>query len=570
MTAGTTGKIFISYRRQETAWPARQLYDVLVARFGVESVFKDVDDIEPGDDFVDRITEAVAACDVLLALIGPQWLTMPDDKGLRRLDNPDDFVRLELKAALARGVRVVPILVDGARMPPTEQLPDDIAAITRRQAVEINPVGFNTERLLATLANTFAARAAETPQPDPVAAPDEGAGAVSTGSASDGGSTSWGEENSSGAVAGVSTGSAGDGGSAGLGGEGSTGGMSPAVVPRSPATPDLPSTVRRRGALPFGRRTADPGTPQPGTQNPRRLVLVGAGVLVLVLIGVLAIWRPWTGTVAGAGPTVSAQPSVTASSVAPTETPTLVAADLPSPPIVAHRGGLEVHQFETQQAMEAAARDGYAVETDVRFTRDGVAVLVHDERATKGLDCDREVQVSKTTWSELRKTCRSKPTAKDPRRYAVPTLDATLEAIAAASPTAWVFLEVKTDQTSAQRKAFLAAPAKHGLSERTVATSFQRSWLEDLRKADSSLRRMLFVSGKRVPADQLKGDRLWGVAVEQGIATADYLRQLKELGVTVMVWVVNDTKQWAAVDKLGPDLLMTAYPAKYQAWAAGR
>jgi len=105
VATGTQGRIFISYRRQETAWPARQLYEVLVGRFGAESVFKDVDDIEPGDDFVERITEAVASCDVLLALIGNQWLTMTDIHGGRRLDNPEDFVRLELTAALSRGVR---------------------------------------------------------------------------------------------------------------------------------------------------------------------------------------------------------------------------------------------------------------------------------------------------------------------------------------------------------------------------------------------------------------------------------------------------------------------------------
>ncbi|MFT3862317.1 toll/interleukin-1 receptor domain-containing protein [Micropruina sp.] len=93
----------ISYRRGETAWPARQLYEVLVARFGAGSVFKDVDAIEPGEDFVERITEAVAGCDVLLALIGPHWLTMTDATGARRLDDPDDFVRLELAAALTRG-----------------------------------------------------------------------------------------------------------------------------------------------------------------------------------------------------------------------------------------------------------------------------------------------------------------------------------------------------------------------------------------------------------------------------------------------------------------------------------
>ena len=91
------GRIFISYRRQETAWPAGRLYDLLVEHFPAEEVFKDVDNIEPGEDFVERITAAVGSCDVLLALIGPQWLTMADENGQRRLDNPEDFVRVEMK-----------------------------------------------------------------------------------------------------------------------------------------------------------------------------------------------------------------------------------------------------------------------------------------------------------------------------------------------------------------------------------------------------------------------------------------------------------------------------------------
>ena len=94
------GRIFISYRRQETAWPAGRLYDVLVEHFPAEQVFKDVDNIEPGDDFVERITAAVASCDVLLALIGPQWLTITDENGQRRLDDPEDYVRLEIETAL--------------------------------------------------------------------------------------------------------------------------------------------------------------------------------------------------------------------------------------------------------------------------------------------------------------------------------------------------------------------------------------------------------------------------------------------------------------------------------------
>ena len=134
------GRIFISYRRQETAWPAGRLDDVLVEHFPAEQVFKDVDSIEPGEDFVERITAAVASCDVLLALIGPQWLTITDENGRRRLDDPKDWVRLEIETALTRKIRVIPILVDDARMPHATQLPATLAALVRRNAVEINPV----------------------------------------------------------------------------------------------------------------------------------------------------------------------------------------------------------------------------------------------------------------------------------------------------------------------------------------------------------------------------------------------------------------------------------------------
>ena len=78
------GRIFISYRRQETAWPVGRLYDKLVEHFPAEQIFRDVDSIEPGDDFVERITAAVSSCDVLLALIGEQWLTITDENGRRR------------------------------------------------------------------------------------------------------------------------------------------------------------------------------------------------------------------------------------------------------------------------------------------------------------------------------------------------------------------------------------------------------------------------------------------------------------------------------------------------------
>ena len=156
MEKGEAGRVFISYRRQETAWPARQLYDVLVAELGADRVFKDVDNIEPGDDFVERIQSAVGSCQVLLALIGPQWLEITDATGARRLDDPADFVRLEVETALSRAdVRVIPILVDNAKMPTPQELPKGLAALTRRQAVEINPVNFDTRRLSKVLNDTL-------------------------------------------------------------------------------------------------------------------------------------------------------------------------------------------------------------------------------------------------------------------------------------------------------------------------------------------------------------------------------------------------------------------------------
>ena len=121
------GRIFISYRRQDSAYPAGWLYDRLAERFGPDQIFKDVDSIELGDDFVETITNAVGSCDILLALIGQEWLDIASADGSRRLDDPDDFVRLEIEAALQRKVLLIPILVDGAIMPRGDQLPPSIA-----------------------------------------------------------------------------------------------------------------------------------------------------------------------------------------------------------------------------------------------------------------------------------------------------------------------------------------------------------------------------------------------------------------------------------------------------------
>ena len=154
--APAAGRVFISYRREETACAAGWLFDRLVDRFGRGQIFKDIDSIQLGDDFVEVITTAVASCDVLLALIGEQWLTITDEHGTARLENPDDYLRLEIEAALTRDVRVIPILVAGARMPRPDQLPPSLAKLVRRHALELSPSHFESD----TLASAELGRAA--------------------------------------------------------------------------------------------------------------------------------------------------------------------------------------------------------------------------------------------------------------------------------------------------------------------------------------------------------------------------------------------------------------------------
>ena len=146
-------RIFISYRRDDSGGWAGRLYDRLSQHFGRDNVFMDIDAIEPGLDFVEVIEQAVGSCDALIALIGKQWLTITDDAGLRRLDNPEDFVRLEIAAALARNIRVIPALVEGARMPGSPDLPDVLRMLARRHAHEISDRRFHydADRLIEVL-----------------------------------------------------------------------------------------------------------------------------------------------------------------------------------------------------------------------------------------------------------------------------------------------------------------------------------------------------------------------------------------------------------------------------------
>lgn len=136
--SGSSLRIFLNYRRDDTAGHAGRLYDALTSRFGEDKIFMDVDTIKPGVDFVHAVEEAVSSCDVLIALIGRTWTTVCDAEGARRLDNPDDLVRREVEAALEGKVRVIPVLVHGATPPTAGELPGKLAALARRNAVEVS------------------------------------------------------------------------------------------------------------------------------------------------------------------------------------------------------------------------------------------------------------------------------------------------------------------------------------------------------------------------------------------------------------------------------------------------
>lgn len=146
--------VFISYRREESAGHAGRIYDRLREKFGKDRVFMDVSAIEPGVDFLESIDRAVGSCTALLVVIGRRWLECTDAAGRRRLDDPRDFIRLEVSTALRRNIRVIPVLVQGTTMPEEEALPDDLKLLARRNAIGINDTHWDSD--LAQLVETLA------------------------------------------------------------------------------------------------------------------------------------------------------------------------------------------------------------------------------------------------------------------------------------------------------------------------------------------------------------------------------------------------------------------------------
>lgn len=163
-------KIFVSYRRQDASGEAGRLVDHLQEAFGDDSVFLDVETIEAGLDFVQAIEKALSSCKVLIAMIGPHWATMKDSKGNLRLFNEDDFIRIEISAALKRDIRVIPVLVNGAVMPSPEELPEDLRSLTRRHAQELSSSRwkYDSDQLTSVLSKFIEPKPQPKPTPNPI------------------------------------------------------------------------------------------------------------------------------------------------------------------------------------------------------------------------------------------------------------------------------------------------------------------------------------------------------------------------------------------------------------------
>ena len=168
-------RVFLSYRRADTQHVAGRAGDRLSEMF---ELFMDIDTIPPGVDFTDYVRRAVGSCDVLLAFIGEQWVNLTDEHGRRRIDDPTDFVAEEIQVALARGVRVIPVLVEGATMPLPEQLPERLRPLMYRQSLPLRHSSFSADmtRLIAGIEHAGAHRpeptSTESVRPTPP--PDDG------------------------------------------------------------------------------------------------------------------------------------------------------------------------------------------------------------------------------------------------------------------------------------------------------------------------------------------------------------------------------------------------------------
>jgi hypothetical protein len=141
----TDGKMFISYHRSDARCIAGRLSDTLEVYFGDERVFRDIESIEDGADFGNVIEESLQTADAVIVLIGPDWLTLQDDNGQRRIDDPEDWGAQEIAVAMQLKKPVFPVLVENASMPRTEELPEKLRPLTRYNAIPISDDRWKTD-----------------------------------------------------------------------------------------------------------------------------------------------------------------------------------------------------------------------------------------------------------------------------------------------------------------------------------------------------------------------------------------------------------------------------------------
>lgn len=163
------GKIFISYRREDTSGESGRLKDKLEQVFGQDNIFYDVETLEAGLNFDQSIAKALGESKVLLAMIGPHWLKVEDANGVKRIQKPQDWVRKEIAEALKREIRVIPVLVNGAAMPDPEELPEDLKELSMKHAQELTSSrwSYDVGELTKVLEKLIIKKTAPKPEPQP-------------------------------------------------------------------------------------------------------------------------------------------------------------------------------------------------------------------------------------------------------------------------------------------------------------------------------------------------------------------------------------------------------------------
>jgi serine/threonine protein kinase len=312
--------------------------------------------------------------------------------------------------------------------------------------------------------------------------------------------------------------------------------------------------------------------PPPSRQRSGRTWWVASAVVVLVAAGTVVAIVATQGNgdnVEGNPPGSPSHSSSGAASTSPTGVGTTNGFQ-----VLAHRGGRESYAEETLPSLVDAAEHGYAVETDVRWTSDGVAVLVHDPTTAANLECDGgPYRVADTTLAVLEAKCHT-PAAASPngKTYPPPTFDAVATALENV-PGATLFAEVKVVQTPKQVTDFLAILNRYHLIDRAVVTSFKEDELAKMRAAakplGTTMRLMRFVGMTRIPASDLADADLTFVGVDVRAVTKEYLTSLRAAGLKTVAYTADSDEQWRVARAAGADYVLTDVPGAYLAWVAG-